>query len=140
MNQDFFYYAIANDMKKAGLSKEQAREAFLINEKDDQKAVIHKAIEAAWMPSNMTPMPTSGYDFDAQSSYQAGGQRLVEEGSKSQVLKRPVEDEVFEDQVDEENEEHNRLVQLVTETATLADKKGFVKQAQFLDNLLLFLV
>lgn len=129
-----FYGMLAEDLKRASLTADQVKEALLYNISDEgDKQAVEEVVKekfASWIPTGMIPTPDSGYDLDADSSYQARGQRMNEDDVEE-------EEEVDEEEVAASEQKRNELVRLLQETANLADEKGFTRQADFLDDLLL---
>lgn len=127
-----FYGMLAEDLKRASLTADQVKEALLYNvSQEEDKQLVDEVVKdkfASWIPTGMIPTPDSGYDLDADSSYQARGQRMNEEEA---------EEEVDEDEVSASEQKRHELIRLLRETADLADEKGFTRQADFLDDLLL---
>lgn len=133
-NREFFS-VLCDDLKRANLTAGQVRQALLYNVTDaDEQQLIDDIVSekfAQWIPSYMIPAPGAGYDFEQGSSYQERGERLNKD--------EPVVEEVDEDKVKASEQKKHELIRLLKETADLADKRGFSRQADFLDDLLLTL-
>jgi len=135
MESKEFFMVLAEDLKQAKLTAGQVRQALLYNVKDSKdKELIEEIVNekfAQWIPSYMTPNPGTGYDADQESSYQGRVERLSKD--------EPVVEDVDEDEVAASEEKREELIRLLQETANIADKRGFTRQADFLDDLLLSL-
>lgn len=132
MDNREYFEVLANDLKAADLSPEQVKEALLYQiTNEDEKKIIASVVEkkfAGWIPSGQIALPGKGYDFEADSSYESGVKRVNQR------------DEVDEEELAKQEEKREELAKLISETACLADKEGFTRHADFLDELLFHLL
>lgn len=139
MDNKEFYDLLIRDLKRASLSPKQIREAILNNAlKEDTEIVdgILKEQFASWIPSGVIPIGNTGFDFDASGSYVSRVEKNNKDYSESEI-------EVEESPTPEAEEaalKRKQLVEQLVEAAFLAEKKGFIKQASILDEVLTSLV
>jgi hypothetical protein len=140
MDNKEFYNLLIGDLKRASLSPRQIREAILNRAlKEDVEIVdgILKEQFASWIPSGMIPIGNTGFDFDASGSYVS----RVEKNNKEQSEENEIEiEESPTPEAEEAAMKRKQLVDQLVEAAFLAEKKGLIKQASILDEVLTSLV
>lgn len=139
MDNKEFYNLLIGDLKRASLSPRQIREAILDKAlKEDTEIVdgILKEQFASWIPSGVIPIGNTGFDFDASSSYVSRVEKNNKDHSETEI-------EIEESPTPEAEEaamKRKQLIEQLVEAAFLAEKKGFIKQASILDEVLTSLV
>lgn len=134
MEAEDFFSLLAGDLRKEGLTREQAESALLYHTgSENDKRVVKAAIEKAygsWIPSGMIATTDSHYDYNAPGSYTARlTKRLIDDEEEC-------DEEVTEEEVVKEAELHNKLVESVVETATLLEARGYSEETDTLDEFL----
>ena len=136
MDNKEFYHVLIGDLRKASLSSNQIRSAILsqTSSKEDVEIVDQLLKDASWIPSGMTPLTGTGFDFDAEGSYVS----RVERNSKDQDIVVDLEEDSPEEA--EDAMKRKQLVDELVQTAEICQKKGLVKQAAILDEMLFKLI
>lgn len=127
MTSEEFYSLLIEDLKTSGLTPEQIKQAVGYNvSSEKEKNVIGSLVDkrfASWIPSGMIANPGTGFDFEADPSYTAR-------------LKRVNSPEEIKEDVSEIDKKREELIRTLEETASICDRDGFIKQANFLDHLI----
>lgn len=133
-----FYKVQVDRLIQAGLDKDEVVSALSFRKKKEELAEIHSVVQqrfAHFFTENQTALPCSGTDEDQGSAYFNRLESINRRPTSSEVAM-----ELDEEDIDEEDKKHNELVRLLTETADLVDKAGFVREAQVLDDMLINLL
>lgn len=135
-----YYTTLAADLFQNGLSKDQAIDALSHGVTDRAlKTLIGKTVTtkyAQFFTENQYPEPDSAYKtIDNDSSYTMQLKSL-ESADKAKKNDENNEEVVSELDLDRYQESRNQAINLLTDTAQLADKRELFAQANTLDEIL----
>lgn len=133
-----YYEGLIAELRASGLDSTQILGALTSGAPKELHSTLDQLVkrQAQFFTEKQYPEPDSAYSMDQNDS--AYATRLKSINSQPSLSDEECEVEDIDPRF--ATEAHNQVVNLITETASMADKRGLKKQAEVLDQILVTLI